>query len=95
MRLIKELLMRSLVERILIVTPGGLTKQWQQDELNVKFNLPFKLVNRAAFSSDPNVFHTATKIVTSIDFISQEDVLNVASAVGTKLLLIKIQMEYF
>jgi SNF2 family DNA or RNA helicase len=37
------------------------------------------LVNRSLFSADPNVFHTASKIVTSIDFISQEDVLNVAS----------------
>ncbi len=77
--LIKELLMRGLAERILIVTPGGLTKQWQEDELALKFNLPFTLVNRALFSSDPNVFHTAHRIVTSIDFISREDVLNVAS----------------
>jgi superfamily II DNA or RNA helicase len=77
--LIKELMMRGLVERILIVTPGGLTKQWQEDELAVKFNIPFTLVNRSIFSSDPNVFHTAQRIVTSIDFISREDVLNVAS----------------
>ena len=77
--LIKELMMRGIVERILIVTPGGLTKQWQEDELQVKFNIPFTLVNRSIFSSDPNVFHTAQRIVISIDFISREDVLNVAS----------------
>ncbi len=77
--LIKELIMRGLVERILIITPGGLTKQWQEDEMGVKFNIPFTLVNRSLFSSDPNVFHTAPRIVTSIDFISREDVLNVAS----------------
>ncbi|MDP3445705.1 MAG: DEAD/DEAH box helicase, partial [Ignavibacteria bacterium] len=77
--LIKELMMRSLAERILIVTPGGLTKQWQEDELGIKFNIPFTLVNRSIFSSDPNVFHTSPRIVTSIDFISREDVLNVAS----------------
>lgn len=77
--LIKELMMRGLVERILIVTPGGLTKQWQEDEMAIKFNVPFTLVNRSSFSSDPNVFHTAPRIVTSIDFISREDVLNVAS----------------
>jgi superfamily II DNA or RNA helicase len=77
--LIKELMMRGVIERILIITPGGLTKQWQEDEMSVKFNIPFTLVNRSLFSSDPNVFHTQNKIVTSIDFISREDVLNVAS----------------
>lgn len=77
--LIKELLMRGLAERILIVTPGGLTKQWQEDEMALKFNIPFTLVNRSLFSSDPNIFHTAHRIVTSIDFISREDVLNVVS----------------
>ena len=55
--LIKELMMRDLVERILIITPGGLTKQWQEDEMGLKFNLPFKLVNRATFNADPNIFH--------------------------------------
>jgi len=77
--LIKELMMRGQIERILIITPGGLTRQWQEDEMALKFNIPFTLVNRALFSSDPNIFHTANKIVTSIDFISREDVLNVAS----------------
>ena len=76
--LLKEMLLRDTIERVLIVTPGGLTKQWQEDEMGVKFNIPFTLVNRAAFSADPNVFHTAPKIVTSIDFISREDVMNVA-----------------
>jgi superfamily II DNA or RNA helicase len=76
--LLKELLLRDTIERVLIVTPGGLTKQWQEDEMAIKFNIPFTLVNRAAFNADPNVFHTAPKIVTSIDFISREDVMNVA-----------------
>lgn len=77
--LLKELLMRHIVERILIVTPGGLTKQWQEDEMGVKFNIPFKLVNREVFSSEPTVFQTSNHVVTSIDFISKDDVLNVLS----------------
>lgn len=77
--LIKELLMRGLAERILIITPGGLTKQWQEDEMGIKFNMSFTLVNRNIFSSDPNIFQNTLKIVTSIDFISREDVLNIAS----------------
>src|SRR5574344_164676 len=67
--LLKELMMRRIVERVLIVTPGGLTKQWQEDEMGIKFNIPFKLVNRDVFSSEPTVFQTNDRIVTSIDFI--------------------------
>lgn len=74
--LLKELLMRKIVERILIVTPGGLTKQWQEDEMGVKFNIPFTLVNRSIFNSDPNIFRTSDHVVTSIDFICREDVQN-------------------
>lgn len=75
--LLKELMMRSFVERVLIITPGGLTKQWQEDEMGLKFNIPFKLVNRAAFNSDPNIFSSSDRLVTSIDFMRNEDVLNV------------------
>lgn len=75
--LLKELLMRHVVERILIVTPGGLTKQWQEDEMGVKFNIPFKLVNREVFSSEPTVFQTSNHIVASIDFICREDIMQV------------------
>lgn len=85
--LIKELMMRGLIERILIITPGGLTKQWQEDELAVKFNLPFKLVNRATFSSEPTVFSTANRIITSIDFISRDDVLEVAKNASWDLIV--------
>ena len=74
--LLKELIMRGNADRILIVTPGGLTKQWQEDEMGAKFNLDFKLVNRAVFAAETNVFQTAPRIVTSVDFIHREDVLN-------------------
>ncbi len=39
--LIKEMMMRGMIERILIITPGRLTKQWQEDELVMKLNIPF------------------------------------------------------
>ncbi|MDZ4203338.1 MAG: helicase-related protein, partial [Bacteroidales bacterium] len=76
--LLKEMMMRGMVERVLIITPGGLTKQWQEDEMGLKFNIPFTLVNRSIFSSDPNVFNNTPRIITSIDFISREDIINVA-----------------
>ena len=77
--LLKELMLRHYVERILIITPGGLTKQWQEDEMGVKFNIPFKLVNRSVFSSEPTVFQNTDRIVASIDFICREDIMNVLS----------------
>ena len=77
--LLKELMIRHYVERILIITPGGLTKQWQEDELGIKFNIPFKLVNRSVFSSEPTVFQNSDRVVASIDFVSREDIMNVLS----------------
>ena len=75
--LLKELLMRNAINRILIVTPGGLTRQWRDDELYARFNLDFKLVNRSVFATEPTVFQNTDRIVTSIDFISHDDVLQV------------------
>lgn len=85
--LIKEMLMRGLLERVLIVTPGGLTKQWQEDELALKFNLPFKLVDRGAFNSDPNIFSSSDRLVTSIDFIRNEDVLEVVTKTSWDMII--------
>mgnify|MGYP001145573373 CR=1 FL=1 len=86
--LIKELLMRGLIERILVITPGGLTKQWQEDEMALKFNIPFKLVNRSAFVSDPTIFSTADRLITSIDFLRGEDVLNVVKETSWDLIVV-------
>jgi superfamily II DNA or RNA helicase len=74
--LIKELLFRGMIERVLVITPGGLTLQWQ-DELAVKFNIPLIFVNRATFSGNPNIFLETKMVVSSIDFISQNDVMTV------------------
>lgn len=86
--LIKELMTRNLVERVLIVTPGGLTRQWQEDEMSLKFNIPFKLVNRAAFAADPIIFQNSNRIVTSIDFLRGEDVLNVVRSLRWDLVVV-------
>ena len=85
--LLKELMMRSLVQRILIVTPGGLTKQWQEDEMGIKFNIPFRLVNRSVFASEPTVFQTSDRVLASIDFICREDILSVLSKTSWDLVI--------
>ncbi|MFN9692355.1 MAG: DEAD/DEAH box helicase family protein, partial [Synechococcaceae cyanobacterium] len=50
-RRIKELLIRGELERCLIVAPGSLSEQWQ-DELKEKFELQFELLTREAVKSD-------------------------------------------
>lgn len=85
--LLKELLMRKRVERVLIVTPGGLTKQWQEDEMGVKFNIPFVLANRAAFNAQPTIFQDHDRIVTSIDFICKDDIMKVLATTSWDMII--------
>jgi len=46
----KELLLRAYVARCLVVAPGGLVAQWQ-DELSEKFSLDFAILTRAAIGA--------------------------------------------
>ena len=50
--LIRELMLRGDVARCLIVAPGSLVEQWQ-DELWEKFGLEFELMSRAAVEAVP------------------------------------------
>ena len=79
--LIKELLFRGVLNKVLIITPGGLTKQWQEDEMRDKFGLYFRLINRASFEAEPAQFARSEDglFITSIDFIARhEGCLNAA-----------------
>jgi len=74
--IIKELKLRKLINRILIVAPGHLRDQWIR-ELAEKFEEKFIPVDRQildAFYAE-NVWSREYQIITSIDFIKQEDVL--------------------
>lgn len=86
--LLKELMFRGVIERALIITPGGLTKQWQEDEMLSKFDLPFELIDRSRFSSNPSVFQTANLCITSIDFIRQEDIKETLSSVRWDIVIV-------
>jgi len=71
--LIKELLFRNVLDKVLIITPGGLTEQWR-DEMRDKFGLETKLVNRASFLAEPGQFARDDGFfVTSIDYIARHD----------------------
>ena len=72
--LIKELLFRQRSMKILIVTPGGLTKQWKEEELLEKFALDSRLVNRNTFDAEPGQFSKPEGIfVISIDFLARNE----------------------
>jgi len=72
--LIKELKVRGLVKRILIVTPANLSFQWQR-ELKDKFQEKFEVVRsdvlRANYGSNP--WQEKNQVVTSISWVSRID----------------------
>jgi len=86
--LLKELFFRGVISKALIITPGGLTKQWVEDELQEKFGLQFRLIDRAVFRSNPNEFAVVDKCVTSIDFIRQPDVLEAIRPVQWDIIIV-------
>jgi superfamily II DNA or RNA helicase len=88
--LLKELLLRGVVQKVLIITPGGLTGQWR-DELEEKFGLEFRLVNRASFEADPGQFARTDSgfFLTSIDFLARnEGCLNAARETQWDLIIV-------
>src|SRR3984957_6015484 len=71
---IKELMLRGDLERCLIVAPGGLVEQWQ-DELREKFGLTFELLTRQLAEAEPdgNVFARHNLLIARMDQLSRSD----------------------
>ncbi|WP_248843912.1 helicase-related protein [Streptomyces hirsutus] len=71
---IKELLLRDDVKQCLIVAPGGLVDQWQ-DELFFKFGLRFDLLTNQLIDSQPhvNVFETHPLLIARMDQLSRNE----------------------
>jgi len=71
---IKELLLRGDLKRCLIVAPGGLVNQWQ-DELADRFGLRFDILTRdmieASATADPLVEHDL--LIARLDHLSRND----------------------
>jgi len=69
---IRELLMRADVKRILIVSPGSLTEQWQ-DELLEKFGLHFEIFSREKQEqcASGNYFEEQSQIIARLDQLSR------------------------
>jgi SNF2 family DNA or RNA helicase len=86
---IKELKLRHLAKRILIVAPGHLKDQWRR-EMKERFEETFTIVDRGfmdAFYGE-NVWSRENQIITSIDFAKQEDVIAGMASVHFDLIIV-------
>lgn len=72
--LIRELLMRADAKRILIVSPGSLTEQWQ-DELLEKFNVQFDIFSREKQEqcASGNYFEESNLLICRLDQLSRSE----------------------
>jgi len=70
--LLKELKIRGLVKRVLIVTPANLSFQWQR-EMKDKFRENFKVIRsdvlRANYGSNP--WQEENQVITSVSWVSR------------------------
>jgi len=74
---IKELMLRGDLERCLIVAPGNLCEQWQ-DELHQKFGLRFEIMtnDRLEAAATGNAFNEIPLVIARLDKLSRDDTLH-------------------
>jgi superfamily II DNA or RNA helicase len=72
--LIRELIMRGDAKRILIVSPGSLTEQWQ-DELLEKFDVTFDIFSREKQEqcASGNYFDESDQLICRLDQLSRNE----------------------
>ncbi len=72
--LIRELLIRGDLHRCLVVCPGSLEAQWQ-DELSKKFNLPFEIItnDRIEAARTGNAFSEMPLVIVRLDKLSRNE----------------------
>jgi superfamily II DNA or RNA helicase len=99
--LIKELMIRGDVDKCLIVSPGSLVEQWQ-DELDEKFNLPFEILTNEGLTSarTGNWFQEHNLCIARLDKLSRnEDIQAKLAAVDWDLVIVdeahKMSATYF
>ena len=72
--LMKELMVRGDVQRCLVVCPGSLAEQWQ-DELYQRFNLPFEIVTNDNLEAarTGNLFVEKPLLIARLDKLSRDE----------------------
>lgn len=79
--ILSELFVRRRIRRVLIICPASLQIQWR-DEMREKFHLDFTIVDREEtfrlqrdLGVDSNPWASHPRIITSMDYLRQQDVL--------------------
>ena len=87
--ILKELKLRGLAKRILIVVPGHLRDQWRR-ELKEKFDEKFVVLDRNTFNAHygENPWEKNDQIITSIDFAKQDEILASLSSVHWDIVIV-------
>ena len=87
--IIKELKLRNLARRILIVAPGHLKDQWRR-EMADRFEEGFLVIDRGLLDAfyGENAWLRENQIITSIDFAKREDILPSLSAAHFDLVVV-------
>ncbi|MHA1330239.1 MAG: helicase-related protein [Candidatus Hodarchaeales archaeon] len=80
--IMEELKLRSIVKRVLVITPAGLINQWK-DELKLKFSEDFSIFDGETFKSFKQLYGQETncwlkfdQVITSIDFLKPKKIRN-------------------
>ncbi|MBU7001581.1 MAG: DEAD/DEAH box helicase, partial [Theionarchaea archaeon] len=87
--IIKELKLRGIINRFLIISPGHLKDQWRR-ELKDKFQEPLIVIDRGFLGAHyaENPWQKENQVITSIDFAKREDVLSSLGSVEWDLIIV-------
>ena len=87
--IIKELKLRGIINKILIVVPGHLKYQWIR-ELKEKFQESTALIDRSLLDAHygENPWQRESQVITSIDFAKREEILPSLGSVDWDLIIV-------
>jgi len=87
--IIKELKLRHLINRILIVVPGHLKDQWRR-EMKERFSEYFVIIDRGFMGGfyGENVWQREAQLITSIDFAKREEIMPSLASVRFDLVIV-------
>ncbi|RLF88830.1 helicase [Thermococci archaeon] len=87
--IIKELKLRGVANRILIVVPGHLKDQWRR-ELKEKFQEHFTVIDRGLLDAHyaENPWRRESQVITSMDFAKREEILPSLGSVEWDLVIV-------